>query len=174
MRVTLRDILITLLLALFIFLMVQVTLESRVVEGSCMEPNFYTGQRLLVNKASYWFGEPQRGDVIIFHHPQEPSRILVKRVIALPGEWVEIRDGRVYINDEPLVEPYVADQANDFYHRTQVPDNCYFALGDNRNHSTDSRSWGVLPRENIIGKVWLRYWPLSDWHIIPSYSYTQD
>lgn len=179
MKVTLREILITLFLALLIFLLVQVTLQSCQVEGSCMEPNLYTGQRLLVNKASYWFGGPQRGDVIIFHSTQDPDRNLVKRVIALPGEWVEMNNGKVYITDTngdtfPLEEPYIAEPAKDSYHRTQVPDDCYFVLGDNRNLSSDSRSWGMLPRENIIGKAWLRYWPLSDWHVLPSYSYAQD
>jgi len=179
MKVTLREILITLFLALLIFLLVQVTLQSCQVEGSCMQPNLYTGQRLLVNKASYWFGSPQRGDVIIFRSPHDPDRNLVKRVIALPGEWVELKNGEVYITDTNgdtflLEEPYIAEPAKDPYHRTQVPEDCYFVLGDNRNYSSDSRSWGMLPRENIIGKAWLCYWPLSDWHILPSYSYAQD
>ncbi|KPJ53463.1 MAG: hypothetical protein AMJ37_01370 [Dehalococcoidia bacterium DG_18] len=179
MKVTLREILITLFLALVIFLLVQVTLESCQVEGACMQPNLYTGQRLLVNKAGYWFGSPQRGDVIIFQSPQPPDRNMIKRVIALPGEWVEMKNGNVYITDTngntfTLEEPYIAEPAKDSYYRTQVPDDCYFVLGDNRNLSSDSRSWGMLPRENIIGKAWLCYWPLGDWHVLPSYTYAQD
>lgn len=176
MRPTLREVLATLLLALLIFLGVQATLESREVEGLSMEPTLYTEQRVLVIKASYWFGDPQRGDVIIFHSPQDPSRTLIKRVIALPGEEVEIKDGQVYItdiNDDTfsLDEPYIKEEPNYTYGPRVVPEDEYFVLGDNRNHSTDSRSWGMLPRENIIGKAWLCYWPPSDWHFIPGYSY---
>lgn len=180
MKVTLREILITLFLALVIFLLVQVTLQSYQVEGSCMEPNLYTGQRVLVNKASYWFGGPQRGDVIVFHSPQPPDRNMIKRVIALPGEWVEIRDGQVFITDTNgtflLDETYVMQEPCERYCdlSVHVPDDCYFVLGDNRNSSSDSRSWGMLPRENIVGKAWLCYWPLGDWHVFPSYSYAQD
>lgn len=141
-----------------------------------MEPTLYTEQRVLVIKASYWFGDPQRGDVIIFHSPQDPSRTLIKRVIALPGEEVEIKDGQVYITDinddtSILDEPYINEEPNYTYGPRVVPEDEYFVLGDNRNHSTDSRSWGMLPRENIIGKAWLCYWPPSDWHFIPGYSY---
>lgn len=176
MRPTLREVLATLLLALLIFLGVQATLESREVEGHSMEPNLYTEQRVLVIKASYWFGDPQRGDVIIFDSPQDPSRTLIKRVIALPGEEVEIKDGQVYItdiNDDTfsLDEDYIKEEPNYTYGPRVVPEDEYFVLGDNRNHSTDSRSWGMLPRENIIGKAWLCYWPPSDWHFIPGYSY---
>ena len=177
MRPTLREVLATLLLALLIFLGVQATLESREVEGLSMEPTLYTEQRVLVIKASYWFGDPQRGDVIIFHSPQDPSRTLIKRVIALPREWVEIKDGQVYItdiNDDtfPLDESsYINEEPNYTYGPRVVPEDEYFVLGDNRNHSTDSHIWGMLPRENIIGKAWLCYWPPSDWHFIPGYSY---
>lgn len=178
MRATLREVLLTLLLALCIFLAVQLTLESCQVEGFSMENSLLDGQRLLVVKVNYWFGDPQRGDVIIFHSPQEPGKNLIKRVIALPGEWVEIKDGKVYITDTndntfTLDEPYVVGN-NQPYPRTKVPEGCYFVLGDNRNHSSDSRKWGMLPRENIVGKAWLCYWPLSDWHLLPGYSYAQD
>jgi len=178
MKVTLREILLTILIALSIFLLVQVTLESCQVEGSSMEPNLYTGQRLLVTKANYWFGDPQRGDVIIFQSPQDTSKNLIKRVVALPGEWVEIKGGKVYITDTndntfALDEPYITEY-NQPYPRTKVPEDCFFVLGDNRNHSNDSRKWGMLPRGNIIGSAWLCYWPLSDWHVLPSYSYAQD
>jgi signal peptidase I len=179
MRPTFREILATLLIALVIFLGVQTTLESRVVEGFSMEPSLHgklpdqSPNRLLVTKTAYWFGDPQRGDVIIFDSPVDPNRTLVKRVIALPGEEVEIKDGQVYITDInsdtfPLDEPYIMQEPceRDCNLSKQVPDDHYFVLGDNRNSSSDSRSWGTLPEENIIGKAWLIYWPLSNWHLI--------
>ena len=178
MRRYLREVLVTLLIALLIFLGVQVTLESRVVEGLSMQPNLYTDERVLVIKAAYWFGEPQRGDVIIFTCPEPSHKTLIKRVIALPGEEVEIRDGQVYITENgdtfSLNESYIEQEPSYTYGPRLVPEDEYFVLGDNRNHSTDSHVWGMLPGENIIGKAWLIYWPLSDWQIMPSYSYAQD
>ena len=167
------EIFTAIVLALLIFLASTAIMESRVVQGMSMEPNLHTEERVLVIKAAYWFGDPQHGDVIIFESPREQSDVLVKRVIALPGEWIEIKDGQVYVDDVQLEEPYI-DSTNRDYPRTQVPENSYFVMGDNREHSSDSRSWGMLPRENIIGKAWLCYWPLSDWHLLPEYSNTAD
>lgn len=164
------QILTTLVLALLIFFGVQAVIESRVVEGSSMEANLHDGQRLIVVKAAYWFGEPQRGDIVIFTHPLDSERTLVKRIIGLPGEQIEIRDSVVYINGSPLDEPYVRGTTSSFS-ITDVPDGCYFVMGDNRQASSDSRSWGLLPGENIIGRAWLLYWPLDDWHLINGYSY---
>jgi len=158
-------------LALLLFFGVQTIIESRVVEGSSMETNLHDGERLIVVKAAYWFGEPQRGDVVIFTHPLDPERTLVKRVIALPGEWIEIKNSIVYINGSPLDEPYVQGTTSPFS-LMQVPRGYCFVMGDNRQSSSDSRSWGPLPEENIIGRAWLLYWPLEDWHLIDSYSYT--
>jgi len=179
MRPSIREIIATLLIALIIFLGVQATLESRIVEGQSMEPSLHNYERIMVIKACYWFGDPQRGDVIIFDSPQDPDRTLVKRVIALPGEEVEVRDGQVNItdvNDETftLDEPYIKEVPSYTYGPIVLLEDEYFVLGDNRNHSTDSHYWGVLPGENIIGKTWLIYWPLSDWQLMPSYSYSQN
>ena len=173
MKITIIQVVATLVLALLIFLLVNATMESREVEGACMEPNLYSGQRVLVIKAAYWCGEPQRGDVIIFLSPQDPDRTLIKRIIGLPNESISISDGTVHIDGEPLEEPYVQG-GHDNFPETQVPAESYFVMGDNRNHSTDSRRWGMLPRENIIGRAWLCYWPLGDWHLIRGYDYTQD
>jgi len=168
MRFALREILITLLLALLIFLVAQAALQSCVVVGSSMEPNLYGGQRLLVSKAAYWFGSPRRGDVIVFHSPENLEHDLIKRVIALPGETVEIREGKVYIDGRYLPEDYVLEQPGYTLPSQVVPADCYFVLGDNRNHSSDSHVWGMLPGEYIIGKAWLCYWPLSQWHLAPN------
>jgi signal peptidase I len=145
-----------------------------------MKPNFQDGQRLLVIKAAYWFGDPKRGDVIIFPSKNNPDENLIKRVIALPGEAVEIEDGTVYITDSngdtfPLDEKkYITEVPDSDYPSLEVPVGEYFVMGDNRNHSNDSRTWGTISGESIIGKVWLCYWPFSDWHLIPSYSYAQE
>jgi signal peptidase I len=167
---TILQILAALIVALLIFFGVQAIIESRVVEGSSMESNLYDGQRLIVVKAAYWFGEPQRGDVIIFTHPDDPQRTLVKRVIGLPGEQVEIKAGVVYINGSSLDEPYIKGTTSSLS-KTEVPEGCYFVMGDNRQASSDSRYWGTVPREDIIGRVWLLYWPLGDWHLVRGYSY---
>jgi len=172
---TILQILTALILALIIFFGVQAIIESRVVEGSSMEANLYDGQRLIVVKAAYWFGEPQRGDVIIFRHPLDPGRTLVKRVVGLPGEHIEIKDGLVYIDGSPLYEPYVkgmvSTSCQGSYCDLEIPQEQYFVMGDNRTASSDSRFWGMVPRGDIIGRAWLLYWPLSDWHLISGNSY---
>ena len=168
---TVRDIAITLVLALCIFFVVQFTIQSCQVDGPSMRPTFEHGQRLLVVKAAYWCGEPQRGDVVIFRSWGNPDENLIKRVIGLPGETVEVKTGLVYIDGTPLDEPYIAALAAEDYESTVIPHGYYFVMGDNRNASSDSRTRGPLPEENIIGKAWLTYWPLSDWHLIPGYTY---
>lgn len=167
----LREIIVIILLAVVIFLLLQSTLQSFKVEGFSMEPSLHHGQYLVVNKAVYWFHPPQRGDVIVFRSLENPDRDLIKRVIALPGETVEIKEGKVYIDGAPLNDPY--DEPDYIYPSRQVPDGYYFVLGDNRNSSSDSHVWGMLPRENMIGKAWLSYWPLSEWQLIPNYSFEQ-
>ena len=173
MRVTFREVLLTLLLAAVIFLVGQAMIQSCRVVGSSMEPSLHQGQYLVVNKAVYWFHPPHRGDIIIFHSLENDNQDLIKRVIATPGEYVEIKDGKVYINDQPLDEPYIQG-TNDPYDRTLVPNDHYFVLGDNRNHSNDSRYWGMLPQGNIVGKAWLCYWPISEWQLVPNHSFAQD
>ncbi len=124
-----------------------------------MEPNLHSGQYILVDKLSYLIGNPQRGDVVVMRFPLDPRRDFVKRIIALPGEAVEVRNGTVFINGEALKEPYIKITASYRYERKVVPENDYFVLGDNRNNSHDSHIWDWLPREYLIGKAWLSYWP---------------
>ncbi|TET37237.1 MAG: signal peptidase I [Dehalococcoidia bacterium] len=173
MRFKLREILVIILLAVAIFLLLQSTVQSFKVEGFSMEPSFHNGQYLAVNKAVYWFGDPQRGEVIVFRSLENPDRDLIKRVIALPGETVEIKEGRVYIDGAPLDEPYIIEEPDYTYPSRQVPPDFYFVLGDNRNSSSDSHVWGMLPREYIIGKAWFCYWPLSEWQLVPTYPFEQ-
>ena len=166
-----RDIITTVLVALIVFIVLQVTIGSFKVYGMCMLPNVANGDYIMVNKVSYYLHEPERGDVIIFHSPKNNGSDLIKRIIALPGETLEITGGVVYIDGTPLDEPYVMEPAIDDYHAQKMPEGQYFVLGDNRNNSADSRTGWLLPRENIVGKAWLRYWPIEDMSVINHYSF---
>jgi signal peptidase I len=132
------------------------------VYGQSMEPNLHTDQRLVVEKLSYNFHEPERGDIVILQVPQAGSGLLIKRVIGLPGEKVEIKDGKVCINEHPIAEPYLSQRPQRNMPATVVPPDHVFVLGDNRNFSNDSRSFGPVPLDDIIGRAWFSYWPLDE------------
>lgn len=170
MKTLFRQILITVILAVGIFLLLQATVQSSVVVGHSMEPNFQQGQRLIANKVIYKFYEPERGDVIIFHPPTNHQVDYIKRIIALPGDTVEIKMETVYVNGSPLDESYIKDPPSYTFSQCEVPEEHYFVLGDNRNKSNDSHNGWMLPHQNIIGKVWLSIWPPSEWGVIPDYS----
>ena len=171
MRKLWRDILITVILAAVIFLLLQFTMQNFIVIGTSMQPNFQEGERVVANKLAYRFGEPERGDVIVFHPPGNRQEDYIKRIIALPGETVEVKNGVVYIDAHPLDEPYPLNELPKYTlpHR-KVPENEYFVLGDNRNNSNDSHNNWTVPRGNIIGKAWLSIWPPSEWGAVPDYS----
>ncbi len=169
MKTILRDILITLAIAVAIFLLLRATLQSYVVLQRCMEPNYQEGDRLLVNKAVYWFREPERGDVIILDPPFETEEVYIKRLIAIPGDTVEVKDGAVYINGTAIDESYIEESPTYTFPLTEIGEGEYFVLGDNRNNANDSHVWGTVPRDNIIGKAWLVFWPLSSWGLAHSY-----
>jgi signal peptidase I len=154
----------TLLLCLVLALTLRVfVLESYTIDGSCMEPTTFTGQRVFVWKLSYLFSEPDRGDIIVFRYPLDPSRDYIKRVIALPGETVALRGGAVYINGEKLDEssyPITVDlRRYPDYAERLVPEGHCFVMGDNRPESEDSRVWGFVPLENVKGRAFLLWWP---------------
>ena len=173
-RFPFRGVLITLVIALIIFLAAQAMMQSVKVVGASMEPSLHNGQYLVVSKAAYWFHPPRRGDIIVFHSTQNQDQDIIKRVIATPGETVEIREGKVYINGSPLDEPYIAEEPYYNLPPQDVPEDSYFVLGDNRNHSSDSHVWGVVPEGNIVGKAWICYWPPSEWQSVPNHSYDDD
>ncbi len=156
----LRDILETVLPALIIVFVINMFLaQATRVEGQSMEPNLYNDQRLIIEKVSYRFHKPRRGDIVVLKLPNRPGPPLIKRVVGLPGEQVEIRQGHVYINGQLLDEHYV-DQLTFSSHAAEVvPDDSAFVLGDNRSFSSDSRSFGMVRLEYIIGRAWFRYWP---------------
>jgi signal peptidase I len=169
MKNFIREALITIALALVIFFGARQTIQTYEVFQTSMEPNFFEGQRVVVNKAVYWFGEPQRGDVIIFKAPDGRNEEFIKRVIGLPGDTIKIDSGTIYINGVKLEEPYVKRSFSYSLPEEKVPDSSYFVLGDNRDVSNDSHRGWFMPGENLIGKAWLLTWPPSDWGIVPSY-----
>jgi signal peptidase I len=157
----------TLLTTLLIFLFVEsFVVQGFKVYGSCMEPNLYTGERLLGNKLIYHFDQIHRGDIVVFRPPHRPDTPFIKRVIGLPGEVLEIRDNLVYINGRRLNEPYLRNAWHDNRPAERIPAGMVYVMGDNRDNSSDSRSWGELPLANVHAKAWLRYWPLSRLEIL--------
>jgi signal peptidase I len=128
-----------------------------------MQPRLSDKERIFVNKFIYHFSAIERGDIVVFWYPRDPSKSFIKRVVGLPGESVEIRAGLVYINNKPLAEQYVTPEYFDYasYPAQVTPPDSYFVLGDHRNSSNDSRHWGWVPRENVFGKAMFRYWPVS-------------
>jgi signal peptidase I len=171
-RSLLRETLETILLTAIIFLILNTTTGRFQVRGSSMEPTLHDGQYLVIGKLVYWIRPPERGDIIVFQPPNNPADDYIKRVVGLPGEQIEIRDGAVWVANVLLEEPYVANPA--FYSSAwNLGDGEYFVLGDNRGNSSDSRSWGVLPEENIVGRAWLCYWPPEEWGLVAHYTFPE-
>jgi signal peptidase I len=160
-----RDIIAPILVGLAVFALFQVTVGSFKVYGLSMLPGIEDGDYILVSKATYFLNEPHRGDIIVFHSPNDPNTDLIKRIIALPGDSVEIKDNKVFVNDTPLVEPYTLESPHYRMPLEEIPPDHYFVLGDNRNNSSDSHRGWTLPRENIIGKAWITYWPPYRWRL---------
>jgi len=147
---------------LAVFIMVFIA-RTFTVDGPSMLPTLHSGERLLVDKLTYRFRDPERGEIIVFRYPADPSHHFIKRVIGLPGDHVEIRGGKVYINGVALEETYTSSPTFGRFTSGVVPEGHYFVLGDNRNNSQDSRSplVGYVPRNLIVGRALLRYWPIN-------------
>ena len=136
------------------------------IPSESMEPTLKPGDRILVNKFIYNFRDPKRQEIIVFDYPLEPDRKFVKRVIATPGDRVKIKEGKVFVNGEQLEEEYVPEDSYTDFAEVKVPENNYFVLGDNRNNSKDSRYWGFVPEDNIVGHPIIIFWPLNRIKII--------
>jgi len=159
----LREVLETVVPAVLIALFIHAFLaQATRVYGQSMEPSLHTNQRLIVEKVSYYFHGPRRGDIVVLKRPGRNGELLIKRVVGLPGEEVSIRDGRVYIDGRPLEEPYVSQATRGHYGPVRVPPLHVFVLGDNRGASNDSRVFGPVHRDQILGRAWLSYWPLDE------------
>ncbi len=146
--------LIALLLNMFV-------VQPTKVRGQSMEPTLHSDEYLLVEKISYRLRAPRRGDVVVFKYPRDESENYIKRVIAVPGETVEIVSGKVYVNGQALVEPYLLQLPRESMPATRVTEGRLFVLGDNRLNSNDSRAFGMVDASEIVGRAWLRYWPLG-------------
>lgn len=169
-----QSVVITVLLA---FMLRFFVLQPFIVEGASMEPNFHDQQYIIIDKLSYRVREPQRGEVIVFHPPVAISQNYIKRIIGLPGETVLVKDGEVFVNGTKVNEPYLGSQN----HHTQpmstqspitLGEDEYYVMGDNRSHSSDSREFGALKKDNIEGRTWFIAFPLSDFEFInkPDYN----
>lgn len=187
-----REITEAVLIALVVLVVLQTTVRNFKVEGSSMSPTLQGGQYLVVDQASFFkfdsermsralpfwtapeakpefaFDPPNRGEVIVFNYPLDPGKDFVKRVVGLPGETVEVRDGTVYIDGEALPEPYLQRRDASSSRPLALGEGEYYVIGDNRRNSNDSRAWGAVPEDNIVGRVWLVYWPWDDIHFMDS------
>ena len=185
-----REVLEAVVMAALVFIIIQTSIQNFKVEGYSMRPTLLEGQYLLVNKLVYFrldqerlsrivpfwrvseseerfaIHPPHQGEVIVFHFPRDPSRDFVKRVIGVPGDRVSIRNGQVFLNGNRLEEPYITSRGGSDADVVELEEKEYFVLGDNRRGSNDSRNWGPVPEEYILGKVWMVYWPPSMWQIL--------
>jgi signal peptidase I len=166
----LRGLLETIAPAIIIALVINLFLaQATRVYGQSMEPNLHSDQRLVVEKLSYsqWLRlrSPQRGDVVVVR-VKGSSDLLIKRVVGLPGDQVEVRDGHLLVNHEPLTEAYVAQPTYGSYGPMDVPPLHLFVMGDNRNFSNDSRTFGPVPVKDVVGRAWLSYWPPDQWGLV--------
>jgi signal peptidase I len=152
----------TILPAIVIAVLINLFLaQATRVYGHSMEPNLHTDQRLVVEKVSYHLRQPRRGDVVVIRMPERGPELLIKRVIALSGEEIEIREGTVFIDGRPLDEPYLDHKTAGTYGPLIVPDGYVFVMGDNRGASNDSRVFGPVSLDRIVGRAWLSYWPFE-------------
>ncbi|MEK7353120.1 MAG: signal peptidase I [Chloroflexota bacterium] len=174
MRVFFRDTLTIIAIAAVIVLGQRAIAPKIVVDGPSMNYTLHDGQQIVVNKVLYRFQKPERGDVIVFYPPINQREEYIKRIIGLPGESVEIKDGVVYVHKKngtilPLVEPYISEPAKASFKGDIIPAYSYFVLGDNRNNSSDSRGGWTVPFGNIIGKAWVSVWPPDRWGLVINY-----
>lgn len=168
------DIIETVVIALSVFLIVYLFfMQPHQVNGQSMVPTFQDKEYLLTDKVSYKFNQPDRGDMVVFHAPDNAgcppggSCDFIKRIIGVPGDTIEVKNGLVYLNGKVIDEPYLGDgvttQPGNYTNNRLVTlaSNQYFVMGDNRPHSSDSRAWGPIPISSIVGRVFFRYWPIN-------------
>jgi signal peptidase I len=171
-RSLLREVLETVLLTAVLFLVINTVTGRSQVNGFSMEPTLHDGQYLIISKITYWIRPPERGDIIVLHPPNNLGEDYIKRIVGLPGERVEIRDGKVWVDGVALDEPYVSGGPS-YSGSWTLGEGEYLVLGDNRNNSSDSHSWGPLDEDSIVGKAWLSYWPPEYWGIVKHHAFPE-
>jgi signal peptidase I len=159
------DILETLVLSIVLFVSINMISARIRVDGASMEPTLVSGEYVIINRLSYRLGSPQRGDIIVFHFPRDPKEEYIKRVIGLPGDEVEVKNGTVYVNGQLFDESYL-NVKMDYFGTWRIPADQLFVLGDNRNNSSDSHDWGTVPMDYVVGKAVIVYWPPPAWGLI--------
>jgi len=170
LKTTFLQILLTVFAVLVVFAGVQFTMQSFRVEGRSMQPSYEDDQYIIVDKLTYRFSSPNRGDVIVFRNPGTSGQLLVKRIVGMPGETVEIRNGEIYVDGALLDEtPQFGRLPYDGY-LEEVPADHYWVIGDNRQISSGSHTFGTVGRDAIIGKARVSYWPPGEWGLSPSYA----
>ncbi len=165
-----KDWVVAILIALVLsFIIRYFIVELYLVDGPSMRPTLQSAERLVVNKFIYRFRPPERGEILVFRYPKDPSRDFIKRVIAIPGDTIEIKDGRVFVNQQLMNEPYILSKTRGDYPLTTVPEGHIFVMGDNRNNSEDSRfaDVGFVPYNLIKGKAVLVFWPWDEKKTLP-------
>jgi signal peptidase I len=168
----LRDLIETMVLVSVAFLVVNALIGRFRIEQVSMQPNLHEGEYVIVDKVSYAFRQPERGEIVVLKNPNPGQPDLIKRVIGLPGETIDVRGGQVHVNGQPLTEPYLKQPMASDYPAQELQAGQYFVMGDNRNNSEDSRIFGARPASDIVGRAWIIYWPPPDWQILsrPSYA----
>lgn len=168
------ELLRTVLFVFVVTVLFDMAIPRSLVEGRSMHPTFETSDRLIVSRLSYMLGSPQRGDIVVFNsiNPREPTTMLIKRLIALPGDTVSFINNETYVNGQRLDEPYLPEPCLNCNHEpvTLGPDE-YWVMGDNRNHSNDSRAFGQITIHDIVGQALFRYWPLNEFGLIGGHRY---
>jgi signal peptidase I len=177
MRKSFYETLIIVLIAAAVFFGLRFTIQTYIVSGPSMEPNYRNSEWIIVEKLAYKFANVRRGDIIVFQPPISSTKPFIKRIIGLPGETVEIKDGAVDIQKADgsiitLQEPYIKEPFSSTYTSIVIPPNEYFVMGDNRNHSIDSRYGWLVSGDKIIGKAWISIWPPKLWGLAPIYRQT--
>jgi signal peptidase I len=164
-----REIVETIALTLIIFVVIHFAIQSYRVQGISMQPGLQDSEYVLVNKIAYIFHPPERGDIIVFHYPLDTTKDFIKRVIGLPGDTVSYDSNSVWVDGVKLNEPYVSQEANFQGATWKVPPGNYFVMGDNRPQSDDSRTWGYVPQNDIVGKAVMVYWPFNMVKLLNTY-----
>lgn len=164
-----REVIETIAFTLLIFLLIRFAIQSFRTDGESMAPGLHTDDYVLVNKTVYLFQSPQRGDVIVFHYPLDTHKDFIKRVIGVPGDTITTTSSNVSVDGQTIQEPYISSAFNFDSNTWKLGPDQFFVMGDNRDNSLDSRTWGPLDRSYIIGKAVAVYWPMSKWELIDTY-----